>query len=360
MPRNLPPRPPPPAPADPPERAPVEAAVAASAAAQPETWAALARCARLQVYTAGVAPSVRGAMAGCAALVEGQGQAGDAPAASPLSLATALPGTAPGSEGRAALAGLLLGQAVLLRLAAGGWSGSAGPLWTTDQAAVAGQAGGPPQADLGAALAHQQHLLRWAVPGGLRFAWWPPGEGAGATVTDLALAAAFAGDAAALARYRALRPARAATPTAPPLRPPLDSDYTLVLGHRPAVGQLVGTPVYRLWRRDGRSRRGSGPPVATGGGPDGDAWAGLLAALTDLLDRIARRRRDPVRYSLTVYSSQEPLVAALRDLGPGPPATVRQAQALLRRFGAVRVFWHPAALLAAWMEADEGPVTSDQ
>jgi hypothetical protein len=219
---------------------------------------------------------------------------------------------------------------------------------------VARPAAGQPPAGLGAARAHQQHLLRWALPGGLRYAWWPPDEGAGATVTDLALAAAFAGDPAALARYRALRPARLGSPAAPPLRPPLDSDYTVVLGDRPAVGQLVGTPVYRIWRRDGRSRRGSGPVGPGRGGTGGDAWAGLLAALPDLLERITRRKRDPARFSLTIYSSQEGLVAALRDLGPGPPAGTRQAQALLGRFGAVRVFWQPAALLAAWMEADDG------
>ena len=39
---------------------------------------------------------------------------------------------------------------------------------------------------------------------------------------------------------------------------------------------------------------------------------------------------------------------------PGPPAVTRQAQALLRRFGSVRVLWQPAALLAAWLEEDDG------
>jgi hypothetical protein len=256
--------------------------------------------------------------------------------------------------GRAALAGLLLGQAALLRLAAAGWSGTVGPLWTTHAAAVAGPASGAPHADLGAALAHQQHLLRWAVPGGVRIAAWPAGEGAGAEVTARALAAAFAGDAAALARYQALHPARVAPAPSPPRRPPLETDYTLVLGDRPGVGHLAGTPASRLWTRAGRSRRGTSPAPPAGAGPDAGAWAGLLAALTDLLARIARHRRDPARYSLTVYSSHEPLVAALRAVAPGPPAVTRQTQALLRRFGSVRILWQPAPLLAAWLEDDAG------
>lgn len=184
----------------------------------------------------------------------------------------------------------------------------------------------------------------------MRIAPWPAAEGGSSEVADLALAAAFGGDGAALARYQALRAPR--VPTAQPAvsnRPPLETDYTLVLGDRPAVGQLVGTPTYRLWTRDGRSRRGTGPPPASGA--TAGTWASLLAALTDLAERIARQKRAPARYSLTVYSSQESLVAALRDLAPGPPASARQAQALLRRFGSVRVLWQPAALLAAWLEA---------
>jgi hypothetical protein len=303
----------------------------------------------VQIYTAGAAPEVRGVGAGCAALVEG-------PGAGPprLTLAATLPGGGPDPAGRAALAGLLLGQAALLRLAAAGWSGTVGPVWTTHPATGAAPALGAPHADLGAALAHQQHLLRWAVPGGLRIAAWPADEGAGAEAAALALAAAFAGDAVALARYQALHPPRVASPAVPPRCPPLETDYTLVLGDRPGVGHLAGMPAYRLWTRSGHSRRGTSPAPPTGAGPNAAAWAGLLAALPDLLARIARHRRDPARYSLTVYSSHEPLVAALRDLAPGPPAVTRQAQALLRRFGSVRVLWQPAPLLAAWLEDDAG------
>ncbi len=292
---------------------------------------------------------MRGAGAGCAVVVEGQG-AGVAAPLPRLTLATALPVVPPDPGGRAALAGLLLGQGVLLRLAAQGWSGTVGPLWTTHPAAVAGPGAGPPHGDLGAALAHQQHLLRWAVPAGVRIALWPAAESGGSEVADLALAVALGGDAAALARYHALRVPR--VPPAVPAgadRPPLETDYTLVLGDRPAVGHLAGTPTYRLWTRDGRSRRGTSPPPA--GGAAGGTWASLLAALADLTERITRGRRDPAHYSLTVYSSQEPLVAALRALAPGPPASARQAQALLRRFGTVRVLWQPAALLAAWLDA---------
>jgi hypothetical protein len=270
-----------------------------------------------------------------------------------------LPVVEPDAVGRAALAGLLLGQAGLLRLGAAGWSGTVGPLWTTHPAAVPGPAAGQPHADLGAGLAHQQHLLRWAVPGGVRIAAWPAGEGVGAEVTARALAAAFAGDAAGLARYQALHPPRVAPLAAPPRRPPLETDYTLVLGDRPGVGHLAGTPAYRLWTRAGHSRRGTSPAPPVGGGSDAGAWAGLLAALTDLLARIARHRRDPARYSLTVYSSHEPLVAALRAVAPGPPAVTRQAQALLRRFGPVRVLWQPAPLLAAWLE-EEGLVRNEE
>jgi hypothetical protein len=324
----------------------IDAAVAESAAVHPETWAGLLAGARVQIYIAGAAPQVRGAGAGCAALVEGAGAA-----APRLLLAATLPTTGPDPAGRAALAGLLLGQAVLLRLGAAGWSGSVGPLWTTHQAAVSGSAGGPPHADLAAALAHQQHLLRWAVRGGLRLAYWPATEGAGVEVASLALAAAFAGDATALARYQTLHSPRLPGAAAPAGHPPLESDYTLVLGDRPAVGQLVGMPGYRLWTRDGRSRRGTSPVPSAVAGADSAAWAGLLAALTDLTERIARRKRDPARYTLTIYSSHETLVAALRDLAPGPPVSARQAQALLRRFGPVRVLWQPAALLAAWLDA---------
>jgi hypothetical protein len=344
--RRLPPSRPEPAPsADPPELALIAAAVAGSATAQLDAWAALLAGAQVQIYTAGAAPEVRGAGAGCAALVEGAGSA-----APRLTLSATLPVTEPDPPRRAALAGVLLGQAVLLRLGEAGWSGGVGPLWTTHQAAVSGPASGPPHADLAAALAHQQHLLRWAVPGGLRVAFWPATEGAGVEVASLARAAAFADDVMALARYEALHPLRPAGSAAPAGRPPLESDYTLVLGDRPAVGQLAGTPVYRLWTRDGRSRRGSAPAPAAGRA-DAAAWASLLAALPDLTARITRRKRDPAAYSLTIYSSHEALGAALRDLAPGPPASARQAQALLRRFGSVRVLWQPAALLAAWLDA---------
>lgn len=333
-------------PAAPPELALIDAAVEASAAAQPDAWAALTAGARVQVYTAGAAPEVREAEAGCAAVLEGVGAV-----APRLILAATLLPAGPDPGGRAALAGLLLGQAALLHLGANGWSGAVGPLWTTHPTAVAGSASGPPHADLGAALAHQQHLLRWAVPGGLRITLWPAGEGAGAAVAILALAAAFAADAGALARYQALHALRVPGTTVPPRTPPLETDYTLVLGDRPGVGQLAGMPTYRLWTRDGRSRRGSSLALPDSTGPDAAAWACLLAALPDLIARIARRKRDPARYSLTIYSSQEALVAALRDLAPGPPASARQVQVLLRRFGAVRVLWQPAALLTAWLDA---------
>lgn len=115
-----------PGPVPPPEAALVAAALAASGAAQPERWAALTGCARVQLYTAGAAPEVRGAGAGCAVVVEGQG-ASAAPPLPRLTLMTTLPPVLPDPGGRAALVGLLLGQAVLLRLAAGGveWDGRA-------------------------------------------------------------------------------------------------------------------------------------------------------------------------------------------------------------------------------------------
>jgi hypothetical protein len=198
-------------------------------------------------------------------------------------------------------------------------------------------------------LRHQQHLLRWAVADGVQIAWLPPQEqpdDAGL----LALEAAFRGDGAALARYRALhgRPASTAPPDGP-RQPPLETDYTLVLGDASAVGALAGTPVYRLWTRDGRSREGYGVAAGAGAGTEATAWATVQAALEVLVARIERRRRDPARYSLTVYSSQEAVVAALRALAPGAPASRRRVAALLGRFGTARVLWQPASLLAAWL-----------
>ena len=95
-------------------------------------------------------------------------------------------------------------------------------------------------------------------------------------------------------------------------------------------------------RADGRSRQGYAPmPQGRAGGGEAVAWTTLIAALEELLARITARRRDPARFSLTVYSSSEPLVAAFRATAPGAPTSRRQAQALLARFGATSVVWQP-------------------
>ena len=63
---------------------------------------------------------------------------------------------------------------------------------------------------------------------------------------------------------------------------------------------------YRLWARDGRSRQGYASLPPGTGSAEAVAWATLIAALDDVLARIKARRRDPGRFSLTVYSSSEP------------------------------------------------------
>ena len=88
--------------------------------------------------------------------------------------------------------------------------------------------------------------------------------------------------------------------------------------------------------------------------PDEAEYHTLIAAVSDILDRIAAhpRKLDPSTFSLAVYSFREIVVKQIRGECKVTAASLQavhgDAQALLRRFGTVEAIWQPKTQIS-WL-----------
>ena len=203
-------------------------------------------------------------------------------------------------------------------------------------------AGAPSPAD----LAQARSGLAWVVTQGitLRTTVNPQDQGYPAAVAQQAVQAAL-GFAEPLALPAA----------APALTGAVGPDYTLLVA-APDAGS-AGTGYYGVQTRDGR-RRSSVATLTTLSHPEEATYRTLIAALTELLERIRAARRDPAQFQIQVVLASEPVLLRLAQrsgsVAREPPgaASVRR---LLARFGQVDLIGQPHAWVAAWFTAGDLP-----
>jgi ribonuclease HI len=369
----------------------VQQVVAASLADEAATWTALAACRVVEVYTDGSAPLRNpGGPAGFAAVVVGfAGPAAAAAQLRPLSATRLdLGGFVPArqrepatSNNRAEIAGVLAALLALRYLGEQGATARHATIWS-DSTYVINCGKGLWQrkknTDLWPVYDSLVQAARAAWPDGVAVEWVkghadnPYNEAA----DQLATRAALAFDEVAYARYRAAQaatgqempgasalsavksaapapPALAvATPIAQPAAPVAlpegwmgAADYVLVLQSR--AGKEGGSGQYHLWARDGRHRQALVEHPAAQDTSEAE-YLTLIAALTDLADRIAAAGRDSQQYTVAVYSQQElvvkQLAGAYRVKAAALQAPYAAARSVIGRFKGV----HPA-----WKRADE-------
>jgi ribonuclease HI len=121
-------------------------------------------------------------------------------------------------------------------------------------------------------------------------------------------------------------------------------------GGQPHVGIGPAVGRYQLWTKDGRGQRREVRHVGDHGHDEAE-YLTLIAAMEDLLGRIARQGRDPSAYAVTIYTRRE-LVAkqldgAFRVKAPALQPRYLQARALLDQFREVEVVWERSARIKA-------------
>ena len=370
-----------------PEWAAVQQGLTHALHAQAATFAAFAACHAVAVYTDGSAP-VRnpGGPAGAAAVLVGWAVALDPASVDPppalvtLQLDNPIPARAADpatSNNRAEIAAVLTALAAVPHLGSGPWSAAGVTIWSDSNYTVycgTGRWKRQKNTDLWPILDGLLLAAGKQVPGGVRLEWLKghAGNCYNEAADSLATRAAFNFDETLYSRYRAaqlqtgrempgaaaLDSSRPAGVSDAPLPESLPStwqkgtDYTLVLHTRlvrPAaetgsIGQGIGS--YRLWARDGRSRSAT-LQLTDFSALDAAEYQTLIAALTDLLERIRAAGRDPAQYTLTVYSGQELVVRQLlgeyRVKAAGLQAPYARAKALLDHFQAATPVWQAVA-----------------
>jgi ribonuclease HI len=127
-----------------------------------------------------------------------------------------------------------------------------------------------------------------------------------------------------------------------------DADYTMELhthidgGGQPNVGKGPAVGRYQLWTKDGCGQRRE---VGHEGdhGHDEAEYLTLIAAMEDLLRRIAAQGRDPSAYAVTIHTRREVVAkqfeGTYRVNAPALQPRYLQARALLNQFREVEVVW---------------------
>ena len=122
--------------------------------------------------------------------------------------------------------------------------------------------------------------------------------------------------------------------------------YTLVLysdidgGGHTNVGRGPASGRYQLWTRSGSGACAAVTHVGDRAADEAE-YLTLIAALDDLLARVAANQRDPAAYSLTVYTRRELVVKQLNGTYRVRSATLQplqqQARSRLDRFAGVEL-----------------------
>jgi ribonuclease HI len=139
-----------------------------------------------------------------------------------------------------------------------------------------------------------------------------------------------------------------------------DAHYTLVVcsyvdgGGRANVGQGPASGKYQLWTASGK---GACTTVKHTGDRAADEaeYLTLIAALDDLLGRIAASQRDPAAFALTLYSRRELVVKQLdgtyRVRSAALQPLYQQARARLDRFAGVELIWKQGSAIERLLRA---------
>jgi ribonuclease HI len=373
---------------DPPEFSAVRHAVATCLASQPEAVQVSATCAHLEIYTDGSTPIVNpGGPAGFSALVLGWSslETSDLPPALRLDLAGFIPARTDEprtSNNRAEIAGIL---AALVAVEALPTAPASAVIWSDSEYAVrcaTGRYQRKKNVDLWGCYDRVSRQTGRRVPD-LHLEWLKghAGNTWNEIADDLATRAAFDFDDAAYQHYRAaqratgrempgaaalagVQPSPASRAAPKPVTDPSGwlrgAHYTLVLSSAihsddgPTVGSVPASGIYQLWTRSGKSARHT---VIHAGAHSLDEaeYLTLIAALDDLLARIAANRRDPTAFSVTVYSQREVVVKQVQGSyhvrSTALQSLYAQVRARLDRFGRAEMIWRVGSLIAQLLRA---------
>ena len=321
----------------------------------PESWVRFARCRAAIGYTAGAVPLRRpGDPVGWAIILLGFADRRDlahVPLPPPLArldlsgrIAPPRPDCAPDPATSQAVS-LLAALALVRLLGEQGWHPTALTLWTPPPSRRRAGSTGPQV--LAPQVEQARSLLAWVVTHGitLQTGTDPQDSSYQAAVAHQATEAAL-GFAEPLLR---LHPTEARLGTGGP-------DYILVIAA--PLSESDGVGYYSLQARDGRRREGSVVLTALRH-PEEGTYRTLIAALTELLERIRLARRNPRDFQVQIILAAVPVLLRLAQrtgsVADDPPGTA-SVRRLLARFGRRELIGQPPAWIAAWHTSSDSTI----